>query len=223
MNFIHLLTWDMARISDPNLKQGILVAARETFREKGYADARMSDIAARAGVAVGSIYLHFKTKESLVVAISDEINREVVAWLEPCLKLPDAVDAMEAAVRAGLDFYHKERDFIQLLYLGMGLRGMAETWQDADDPMMRVLADFLRERMATGQIRRYDPDKLAVLIFGMVDQAAMHTILFGAGDIKDYTPTLVQMVRNVLAPEVKPVRKPASRRAGKQSAHAKRK
>ncbi len=203
----------MARIADPNLKQSILIAARETFHEKGYAEARMTDIAARAGVAVGSIYLHFKTKEALVVAISDEINREVVAWLEPCLNLPDAVDAMEAAVRAGLEFYHKERDFIHLLYLGMGLRGMAEAWQDDADPIMRVLAGFLKERMAAGQIRRYDPDKLAVLIFGMVDQAALHTIIFGVGDIKDYTPTIVQMVRNVLSPEAKPALRRKTKRA----------
>lgn len=197
----------MARVADPNLKASVLGAARDVFCEKGYADARMSDIAERAGVAVGSIYLHFKTKEALVVALCDEMNSEVLAWLVPCLNLPNGVDAMEAAVRAGLAFYQKEREVIQLLYLGIGLREVADAWQGYEDPIARVLANFLRERMAAGQIRRYDPDKLAVLIFGMVDQAAMHTILFGAGDIKDYTPTLVQMVRNLLVPEPKTVRK----------------
>jgi AcrR family transcriptional regulator len=199
----------MARIADPNLRASILSAARDVFREKGYADARMSDIAARAGIAVGSIYLHFKTKEALVVAICDEMNQDVLKWLAPCLNQPDAVDAMEAAVRAGLAYFQQERDFIQLLYLGTGLREIAQAWQGYDDPVTRALAAFLLERMAAGQIRRYDPDKLAVLIFGMVDQAAMHTILFGAGDIKDYTPTLVQMVRNLLepAPKSKSVRK----------------
>lgn len=197
----------MARLADPNLRVSVLSAAREVFREKGYADARMSDIASRAGVAVGSIYLHFKTKEALVVGISDEINQDALAWLVPCLNMPDALDAMEAALRAGLAFYQKERDFIQLLYLGIGLREMAEAWQGYEDPIAHALADFLRVRMAAGEIRKYDPDKLAVLIFGMVDQAAMHTILFGAGDIQDYTPTLLQMVRNLLKPDSAPARK----------------
>jgi AcrR family transcriptional regulator len=194
----------MARVADPNLRASVLNAARNVFREKGYADARMSDIAARAGVAVGSIYLHFKNKESLVAAICDEMNQDVLKWLAPCLDQADPIDAMEAAVRAGLAYYQHERDFIQLLYLGTGLREMAQAWHSHDDPVTRALAAFLRAHMAAGQIRRYDPDKLVVLIFGMVDQAAMHTILFGAGDIKDYTPTLVQMVRNLLEPAPKP-------------------
>lgn len=198
----------MARMADPNLRANVLSAARAVFREKGYANARMSDIASRAGVAVGSIYLHFKTKEVLVVALCDALNHEVLNWLVPCLNKPDALDAMEAAVRAGLAFYQKERDIIQLLYLGIGLREIADAWSDVEDPIARALSDFLRARMVAGQIRHYDPDKLAVLIFGMVDQAAMHTILLGAGDIQDYTPTLVQMVRNLLKPDPAPARKP---------------
>ena len=40
-------------------------AALDEFVEKGFAAVRMEDIARRAGVAKGTIYLHFKDKETL--------------------------------------------------------------------------------------------------------------------------------------------------------------
>lgn len=46
-------------------REAIAEAALDIFVEKGFAAARMDDVAARAGVAKGTIYLHFKDKEAL--------------------------------------------------------------------------------------------------------------------------------------------------------------
>jgi AcrR family transcriptional regulator len=47
----------------------VLAAARETFAEYGLA-AQVDDVAARAGVGVGTVYRHFPTKEALVEAVA---------------------------------------------------------------------------------------------------------------------------------------------------------
>jgi TetR/AcrR family fatty acid metabolism transcriptional regulator len=47
----------------------ILQVAEEVFHEKGYHDTSMEEIAARVGVAKGTVYLHFPSKEDLVIAI----------------------------------------------------------------------------------------------------------------------------------------------------------
>ncbi len=47
-------------------------AALEVFTERGFAAARMEDVARRAGVAKGTIYLHFANKEALFEAIVRE-------------------------------------------------------------------------------------------------------------------------------------------------------
>ncbi len=47
----------------------ILEAAEEVLMEKGYYETSMDEIAARVGVAKGTVYLHFPSKEDLVVAI----------------------------------------------------------------------------------------------------------------------------------------------------------
>lgn len=47
-------------------------AAVEVFAEKGFHSARVSDIARKAGVADGTIYLYFKNKEDLLLSIFEE-------------------------------------------------------------------------------------------------------------------------------------------------------
>jgi AcrR family transcriptional regulator len=53
-------------------RQRILKAARERFRYYGVRKTTMQEIARDAGVAVGTLYLHFKDKDDLLVACTDE-------------------------------------------------------------------------------------------------------------------------------------------------------
>lgn len=52
-------------------REAILDAALEEFAERGYACARMEDIARRAGVAKGTLYLHFGDKEGLFNGLAE--------------------------------------------------------------------------------------------------------------------------------------------------------
>ncbi len=56
----------------------ILQASEEVLLEKGYQDASMDEIAARVGIAKGTLYLHFAGKEDLVIAL---LEREIQAFL----------------------------------------------------------------------------------------------------------------------------------------------
>ena len=57
-------------------REALLAAARDAFLD-GEADAHIEDIARRAGVAVGTLYRHFETREALV----EEVYRQEVAEL----------------------------------------------------------------------------------------------------------------------------------------------
>ena len=50
-------------------RQAILDAALTVFAERGYEAARLDDVAAKAGVAKGTLYLYFKDKEALFEAL----------------------------------------------------------------------------------------------------------------------------------------------------------
>lgn len=189
----------MARLADPHLKSKILQAAREVFKERGFAAARMGDIAERAGVAVGSIYLHFKTKEELCAALSDEVNRRVLNESLPLLLQPDPVQAIAKAVHAALRIMDEERDLLALLYLNIGF-GPFERYEptETDKQVWDTFARNLQERMDAGAFRRYDPDKLAQLISNLIERTAVGCLIMGAGEIEDYAEITVAFLQNAL-------------------------
>src|SRR5579859_7771289 len=63
----------------------ILQAAEDVFIEKGYYDTSMEEIAMRVGIAKGTVYLHFPSKEALVVAILTRDMEIFLAELEVVL------------------------------------------------------------------------------------------------------------------------------------------
>jgi AcrR family transcriptional regulator len=63
-------------------RQAILAAALDEFSESGFAAARLDDVARRAGVAKGTIYLHCRDKESLFQAIVREMLLPLVGSMQ---------------------------------------------------------------------------------------------------------------------------------------------
>src|SRR5690242_19341319 len=78
----------------------IIAAAMAVFAEKGFAAARLEDIARRAGVSKGALYLYFETKEDLFHAVVTEAVaprfRGVIATVES--HVGSSADAAAAAV-----------------------------------------------------------------------------------------------------------------------------
>jgi len=68
----------------------ILDAAEEIFADKGLANAHMNDIAGRVGVAVGTLYNHFKDRDSLLAALLQTRRTELLARLDAFLDRPSS-------------------------------------------------------------------------------------------------------------------------------------
>lgn len=87
------------------VRQQILDAARAVFDRKGVADAVMSDIAVEAGLSVGSIYVHFRSKEDVLKRLIEqgdtnvgpfeacETASELLGLIEKIMKTQDAANA----------------------------------------------------------------------------------------------------------------------------------
>jgi AcrR family transcriptional regulator len=73
---LHSRQWKLRR------QEQILAAAFEQFAAKGYAEARLEDVAERAGIAKGTIYLYFKNKELLFRAVFRGLIHHVFEELE---------------------------------------------------------------------------------------------------------------------------------------------
>ena len=64
-------------------KLALQKAAREVFEEKGFFDTRIADIVARAGIAQGTFYTYFDSKEAIFTSISKEVVAEMLIALLP--------------------------------------------------------------------------------------------------------------------------------------------
>src|SRR5205807_2789923 len=78
----------------------ILQVAEEVLVEKGYHETSMDEIAARVGIAKGTVYLHFPSKEDLVVAV---FARDMQKSLQAVEAAIEGATASELTARAILE------------------------------------------------------------------------------------------------------------------------
>ena len=113
----------MAKPVDPNKRADILKAAREVFKENGYEKARVSDIAERAGVAKGTVYLYFQSKWDMLDGLCAFYQGMINDAMHTAMQNPDPYQALEGTVHAVFTVAARERDLLKLLDLRLGLAG----------------------------------------------------------------------------------------------------
>jgi TetR/AcrR family transcriptional regulator, fatty acid metabolism regulator protein len=77
------------RKREGNKEQAILDAAVKVFAQHGYHRAKISSIADTAGIAVGSVYLYYKNKESILLTLFDRLWTELTGSLRIIVKRSD--------------------------------------------------------------------------------------------------------------------------------------
>ena len=162
-------------------REQILRAALQIFAEKGYHSARVSDVAARAGVSQGTIYWYFKSKEALFGAA---FMSQVDALFEPINRILDqdlpAGTRLLRAVEMSLDLMSTEIGFFQLLIRALSVPEVADLL--ADD-FQRLYMQF-KERIVPllREVGDPDPETAASLFMAVLDglgfQYVIHPALF---------------------------------------------
>src|SRR5690349_22408787 len=83
MNIHSVLTASSTRPADrserTDKRAAILRAATDVFAESGYFNAQVADVARAAGVAAGTVYLYFRSKDDLLVSIFERSMRQAIA------------------------------------------------------------------------------------------------------------------------------------------------
>ncbi len=151
---------------DPEGKQHqILEAAFREFADHGLAGARLDDIAKRAGVAKGTIYLYFPTKEAL---FEEMIRGTLITALESAEARLAASDDISAAVQLRTvavgwwDFLQTERVQVVQRLVMADLRhfpGLIAFYTDAVVSRgRRLIASIVARGTARGEFRPIEPE-----------------------------------------------------------------
>jgi len=94
----------------------ILDAAREEFGERGFSDSSIVGITQRAGVALGTFYTYFESKEALFQALVRDMSAQVRDSVGPALAgAKDGLDGERRALEAFLRFAHDHRDIYRII------------------------------------------------------------------------------------------------------------
>ncbi len=175
-------------------RQALLAAALDVFSVKGFAGARVAEIAERAGVNKQLINYYFGSKEGLYAALQDQWLEREAAFAPPDLPLDDLI------VRYAADTLRDPRLMRLLLWRGLADGAEPPGATDRQDEL-----DLLRRRQAEGEVAA-DLDIAAVFLASMGMVAAPVALpqvareLFGIDPTSEefqtrYTEQLRRMVR----------------------------
>lgn len=96
-------------------RQRILEAAREVFAERGLT-ATLDDVAAHAGVGVGTVYRRFEDKDALIEAVLDTQVDLLVGFAEEGLRIEDPWEGLRHFMQQGLALQASHRGIKELMF-----------------------------------------------------------------------------------------------------------
>jgi AcrR family transcriptional regulator len=163
-------TRDKARLV---YREAILDAAEEELAASGFHATRVQDIARRAGVAVGTFYNYFETKEDVLVALLDLRMREMAEAFGPRAGEPQKwVDRLEARLTRVLTYKDRHAAFFTVAIehglLGDATAAAKQLLGGRSLPHVgrfdRAIADLVDEGIAAGAIADGDRELYAAFL-----------------------------------------------------------
>ena len=170
-----------ARPQVADKREAILRAATQVFARNGYFNSKVADIARVAGVADGTVYLYFKSKEEILHSIFD---KSVEAAIAEChQQLADVSDPREKLRRiASLHLERLGADRDLAIVFQVELRGSTKFMEEFSAAGLAEYLRLIREAFEEGQragLFRADLNATVVakILFGAIDEMATNWIL----------------------------------------------
>jgi AcrR family transcriptional regulator len=181
-------------------RQSILAAASDVFAEYGFEKASVREVAGRAGISVGGIYLYFRTKEELYTGLMRSQMDEFLGRVEKLRAEPPLT-----AIKKLIDLYME----IAVTRTRMLSTGIKEYDLEFKRPVReaffrkqrRIVSDILTQGMNEGSFRAMDCNAAALMVLVTLRGAILGYL---TGDIrrpKDYGQSLYDLFLNGIRSE----------------------
>ena len=179
---IHSLMVRAADLPRPESKrERILRAAIDVFAQSGYFNAKVSEIAKAAGVADGTIYLYFDSKEDLLISVFREHTRSYLQSLERDLaNINRPEDRMRIAIRHHLQALGRDRALaiVWQVELRHSLKFMTLLSHQEVADYLNILRKIVEQGQSEGIFRRtLHPQLVAKSVFGILDEMVTSWVL----------------------------------------------
>jgi TetR/AcrR family transcriptional regulator, fatty acid metabolism regulator protein len=162
-------------------RDAILKAATQLFARRGYFQSQVADIARAAGVAAGTVYLYFRSKDDILVSIFERTMKETLAEGQAVLaEVADPRERLRRMARLHLERMGRDRDLAVVFQVE--LRQSTKFMERFSSSYLRDYLGIIRDTIAEGQASGvFRPTINATLaakaLFGAVDEMATNWIL----------------------------------------------
>jgi AcrR family transcriptional regulator len=169
-------------------KNLIFHSAIKIFSEKGYNGATMDEIAMNAGVAKGTLYYHFRSKEEIFKYIIDEGMRIIRDEIQTAVKNEkEPVEKLREIFKVQLNLVHRNRDFFKVI--ASQLWGKEIRQLNLRNIMENYISDievYIKEAMDAGKIKKGNTRLIAYSLLGNFFSSSIYQISTGEEQI-EYT------------------------------------
>jgi AcrR family transcriptional regulator len=158
------------KLATEQRRGSILQAARAVFARQGYANTVVDDIAAQAGIAKGTVYLYFPSKEQIYLAALLDEARQLDADSRAAMNSAATWrDKLSAYLRVRLDYFEAHQDFLRIYmteFRGMCMQGkpLSAEFIHLVQEGEAQLAQIFAAASARGEIRPVDPELAALTV-----------------------------------------------------------
>jgi len=173
-------------MGEPNTKISLIESAIRIFQQKGFQMTRVSDIVSDAGVAQGTFYNYFKSKEEIFRDICNEFIEQIQhKFIERTEHMFDGDNSEEViqnlhrVVRDLFLIYHENLDVAELLFReGIGNGGI---FKEIYEGMLSLFLELIEEQMEKAINRGFilieDAEIGSVFLFGLFERSLLYFML----------------------------------------------
>ena len=162
-------------------REAILRAAIKVFAGKGYFSSKVADIAGEAGIADGTVYLYFKSKDEILHSIFDRAMAEFIEdGRRELADITSPVERIRRVAQLHLERLGSDRDMA--IVFQVELRGSTKFMEEFSAAGFAQYLDIIRETIEGGQregIFRDDikPIVCAKILYGALDEMVTNWVL----------------------------------------------
>jgi len=185
----------------------IIQAAYEVFSEKGFAAARLDEIAKRAGVSKGALYLYFETKQDIFEAVvKDAVAPNIGAIEQFALAFPGPFEQLIRMMIPRVAELADKSDIGKVVKMVIGESGnfpeIARIWHDdIVGKALGLLTGLIARAQERGEIRPGDPREYTLTIISPLLTAVLFRETFvPAGGMPFDIPHLMQQHLDAVLP-----------------------
>ncbi len=153
-----------------DLRRKIITAATELFREENYAAVSMRKIAKRVEYSAGTLYLYYKDKDELFLAVQSVAFERAFTYINSLPENGDPLERLRGLGERYVCFGMENPDLYRLMFMmehPMDAMKEGDAWQ-AGIALHNLLTSLVKECVAAGKILAEDPDRLSFALWSLL-------------------------------------------------------